>query len=523
MLKYVLRRIVAFVPTLLIISLMAFVISISAPGDPVERLLRAADSEGGTSEQSSAVEQQRQELRKQLGLDRPVFYFTFGTLAQPDTLYRISDQTERKAVTGLVNESGNWPAVSDFYLSLKAAKRAHQGLNADSIQSRERGMPVPIPDTTSSESMAAVQAWQERKNAIQENINRSNISYGTLMTTDDGKVIQTKLDSLQSLYRNAPYLSGPQAAMQQVRSAYDRVEKEKTRWKSFIPTIQWHGFFNQYHLWLFGDVPYLRPNPGNRTRLGMIRGDFGTSFHDGQPIRTKIGQRVMWSLLLAFLGITLAYIVSVPIGIYSAYRRNGAFDRLSSLGLFILYSLPVFFVGTWLLYMFANPDNLTWFPESGIMDPSRYHPDTMSFWEKVKHRAPFFVLPVLAYTYGSFAFLSRIMRVGMIEVFGQDYIRTARAKGLPEKQVVLKHALRNSLIPIITVFADIFPVAIGGSIIIEMIFSYPGMGVMIYEAVINQDYPVIVTIFTILGFFTMIGYLVSDVLYGVVDPRISYK
>jgi peptide/nickel transport system permease protein len=115
------------------------------------------------------------------------------------------------------------------------------------------------------------------------------------------------------------------------------------------------------------------------------------------------------------------------------------------------------------------------------------------------------------------------MRVGMIEVFGQDYIRTARAKGLPENKVVLKHALRNSLIPIITVFANIFPVAIGGSIIIEMIFSYPGMGVMIYEAVINQDYPVIVTVFTILGFFTMMGYLISDVLYGVVDPRISYK
>ena len=255
----------------------------------------------------------------------------------------------------------------------------------------------------------------------------------------------------------------------------------------------------------------------------MIRGDFGKSFHDGQPIRDKIGQRVMWSLLLASLGIFFAYLISVPIGIYSAYKRNGVFDRASSIVLFILYSLPVFFVGTWLLYMFANPDNLVWFPESGIMDPARYNADTMSFFDKVKHRVPFFVLPVLAYTYGSFAFLSRIMRVGMIEVFGQDYIRTARAKGLPESQVVLKHALRNSLIPIITVFADIFPVAIGGSIIIEMIFSYPGMGVMIYEAVINQDYPVIVTIFTILGFFTMIGYLVSDVLYGIADPRISYK
>jgi len=521
MFKYILKRIVAFIPTLLIISLLAFVISINAPGDPVERLLRAADSEGGTSEQSSAASQQRQELRKELGLDRPVFYLTLGTLAQPDTLYRIPEQSERKALTKLVNQSGNWEAVSRYYLALQKAKNAHRGIKPDEWLLAE----IPM-DTANIDSVAMAEElalFAEKKNEMQEKINRSNISYGMLMRTDDPTVIQTKLDSLQSLYTGATYLAGPAAAYAEVREAYAAMNSESTRWKSFIPTLQWHGYFNQYHLWLFGDVPFFRKNPGNRTRYGMIRGDFGKSFHDGQPIRDKIGQRVMWSLLLAALGIFLAYLISVPIGILSAYKRNGAFDRISSIVLFILYSLPVFFVGTWLLYMFANPDNLVWFPESGIMDPARYIPDEMSFWQKVKHRAPFFVLPVIAYTYGSFAFLSRIMRVGMIEVFGQDYVRTARAKGLPEKSVVLKHALRNSLIPIITVFADIFPVAIGGSIIIEMIFSYPGMGVMIYEAVINQDYPVIVSIFTILGFFTMIGYLVSDVLYGIADPRISYK
>ncbi len=522
MFKYILKRIVAFVPTLLIISLMAFIISISAPGDPVERLLRAADSEGGTSEQSNAAAQQRQELRRELGLDRPVFYFTFGTLAQPDTLFKIADQTERKALVKLVNRTGNWEAVSRYFVSLKAARKAHFGINADELV---KARMVAEAGTGDSAAMSAADSarYATLKNEYQEKINLSNISYGTLMGTDDERVILTKFDTLQLLYADAGYLAKPALALADVKSAYAEVQNKPTRWKSFVPTLQWHGYFNQYHLWLFGDVPFLRENPGNRTRLGMVRGDFGKSFHDGQPIREKIGQRVMWSLLLAGLGIFFAYIISVPIGIYSAYKRNGWFDRASSIVLFVLYSLPVFFVGTWLLYMFANPDNLVWFPESGIMDPARYNADTMSFFEKVKHRAPFFVLPVLAYTYGSFAFLSRIMRVGMIEVFGQDYIRTARAKGLPEKQVVLKHALRNSLIPIITVFADIFPVAIGGSIIIEMIFSYPGMGVMIYEAVINQDYPVIVTIFTILGFFTMIGYLVSDVLYGIVDPRISYK
>jgi len=136
---------------------------------------------------------------------------------------------------------------------------------------------------------------------------------------------------------------------------------------------------------------------------------------------------------------------------------------------------------------------------------------------------PYLILPIITYTYGSFAFLSRIMRIGMIEVVSQDYIRTARAKGLSEKKVILKHALRNSLLPILTVFASIFPVAIGGSVIIEVIFSIPGMGVEVYNSILNYDYPMIITVFTITGFLTMLGYLIVDILYAVVDPRISYS
>ena len=111
----------------------------------------------------------------------------------------------------------------------------------------------------------------------------------------------------------------------------------------------------------------------------------------------------------------------------------------------------------------------------------------------------------------------------MIDIVSQDYIRTARAKGLAEGKVILKHALRNSLLPVITVFAAILPAAIGGSIIIEVIFSIPGMGVEVYNSILNYDYPMIITVFTISGFLTMLGYLVSDLLYAVVDPRISYK
>ena len=299
----------------------------------------------------------------------------------------------------------------------------------------------------------------------------------------------------------------------ELESTRKKLSTDETKWKTYIPAINWYGKKNQYHLWLFGN---------NKDRKGLLRGDFGISYIDSQPIQDKIWQKVGISFSLSLISIFLAYLISIPIGIYSAYRKDSAADKGMSLILFILYSMPSFFVGTLLLLQFANPDNLAWFPVSGIQDPTVFNPE-WSFWMKIKHRLPFLILPIITYTYGSFAFLSRIMRVGMIDIVSQDYIRTARAKGLEEKKVILKHALRNSLLPIITVFAAIFPMAIGGSIIIEVIFSIPGMGVEIYNSILNYDYPMIITVFTLSGFLTMVGYLVSDILYAVVDPRISYK
>jgi peptide/nickel transport system permease protein len=190
--------------------------------------------------------------------------------------------------------------------------------------------------------------------------------------------------------------------------------------------------------------------------------------------------------------------------------------------LFILYSLPSFFAATVMLMWFANPDVLHWFPASGVEPVRGFAPDA-GFFERWWERLPFLVLPIISYTYGSFAFLSRIMRVSMLEIVNQDYIRTARAKGLTERVVIYKHALRNGLLPIITVFANIFPVAIGGSVILEVIFTIPGMGGESYNAIVNQNYPMLIAIFTITGILTLVGYLVSDILYAVADPRISFS
>lgn len=492
MFKYAIKRILTFIPMLIAISLLSFVISINAPGDPVERLSKASGSEGSAEQQSGASKKIKQELRKKLGLDLPIFYVSISDLASSDTLYKIQDKYHKANLEALTHQSGNWKAVSNYYNELLNLQKKQQKFNAKSIVSLDSTLDL---------------------NTVNEANNQLGFEVGSLLETATPEIVKLKFEKIDQLLATNDFLTPLAADVANVKASKNALSEDASKWKTYIPTIKWYGAKNQYHLWLFGN---------GKTRHGLLRGDFGISYIDSQPISTKIWQKIGISFSLSIVSILLAYLISIPIGIYSAYKKDSAADKGMSLVLFILYSMPSFFVGTLLLLFFANPDNLSWFPVSGIQDPTLFDPE-WGFWTKAKHRMPYLILPIITYTYSSFAFLSRIMRVGMIDVVSQDYIRTARAKGLDEKTVVLKHALRNSLLPVITVFAAIFPMSIGGSIIIEVIFSIPGMGVEVYNSILNYDYPMIITVFTLSGFLTMLGYLVADILYAVVDPRISYK
>jgi peptide/nickel transport system permease protein len=251
----------------------------------------------------------------------------------------------------------------------------------------------------------------------------------------------------------------------------------------------------------------------------MVQGDFGNSFVDNRPVITKILERVPITLSIAVIVIFLEYIIAIPIGIYSAAKQYSFWDRTSTVILFVLYSLPSFWIATMAIVFLANVEYIKIFPTSGL---TTLGSENWSFiarmWDRVMH----LILPVMCYAYPSFAFLSRQMRGSMLEVIRQDYIRTARAKGLHEKKVVLKHALRNSLIPIITLFGGIFPALVGGSVIIETIFSIPGVGQLAYQAIIARDYPLIMAELVISAVLTVIGLLIVDILYAFVDPRIAF-
>jgi peptide/nickel transport system permease protein len=242
---------------------------------------------------------------------------------------------------------------------------------------------------------------------------------------------------------------------------------------------------------------------------------------DQQPIADKIWEKFFISFKLIFLSVILAYLISIPLGVSSAKNNGKWFDKTTSSMLFMLYSLPSFFMGMLLLFLFANPDFFVWFPESGYMDPANYDSE-WPFFKRLLHEWPYMVLPLITYTYSSLAFISRIIRSSMIDQLNQDYVRTAYAKGLSDTRVLYKHAFRNSLLPVITLFVTIFPAAVGGSVIIETVFTYPGMGYASYEAIHNYDYPVIVAIFSLAGIMTMFAYLLGDILYALADPRITY-
>jgi peptide/nickel transport system permease protein len=248
--------------------------------------------------------------------------------------------------------------------------------------------------------------------------------------------------------------------------------------------------------------------------------DFGNSYKDHRPVLTKIKEALPVTLLLNLISIFLIYLIAIPVGIYSALSPESRFDKMLTLLLFLLYSLPSFWVAMMLIMYLGGGEYLNLFPVVGLVSEGF---ETLSFMGKIGNVMWHLVLPVTVLTYGGFAFLSRLSRAQILEVIKQDYIRTARAKGLSERKVIFKHALRNALIPFVTLMGTLLPALIGGSVIVEQIFSIPGMGKLGFEAVLSRDYPTVMAIAAIEAMLTLVSLLVSDVLYVVIDPRISFE
>ncbi len=244
--------------------------------------------------------------------------------------------------------------------------------------------------------------------------------------------------------------------------------------------------------------------------------DFGESFVDGRKVIDKIKERIPITLTINLLSLCLIMVVAIPIGIISATRQYSLFDKITTVFVFIGFSTPAFWLALLMMILFGV--KLGWLPISGIqsMDISG-----MGFFALLFDRARHLLLPVFVAAFGGIAGWSRYSRSNMLEVIRQDYIRTARAKGLNEKEVILRHALRNALMPIVTIMGLAIPGLIGGSVIFESIFAIPGMGQLFIASVWARDYPTIMGILIIGSVLTLFGNLLADIAYHLVDPRVK--
>ncbi|ADG67238.1 binding-protein-dependent transport systems inner membrane component [Planctopirus limnophila DSM 3776] len=240
------------------------------------------------------------------------------------------------------------------------------------------------------------------------------------------------------------------------------------------------------------------------------------------------------TLMINSIVFLLVYLLAIPMGIFSATAPHSTGDRIMTLTLFVLYSLPSFWVAE-MLRLGVLESNAAWnaamlsqdaqewmfnYPISGLHDVNA---DRFSLFQWLWDYTLHLVLPILCMTYASLAYISRQMRAGMLEVVRQDYIRTAKAKGCSPARVIWVHALRNSLFPIITLFASLLPALIGGSVIIEYIFNIPGMGKLTIDSVFSREYDMILVTMMLSAVLTLIGILISDIMYVLVDPRVSFE
>ncbi len=471
MFLYLLKRILMFLPTLLLISLLSFGLSRLSPGDPVAQYL-GEDVFGkiSTPQDLANAEQGYAQAAQTLKLDKPAFYCSITAQAYPDTLHKIAISHRRKTLEKLVAQYGNWPQVQAWYNGIRSIDLQLLGLKDSALVAAA----IPL------------------KSPIRE-----------LYTLYLDGAISIRLNEMGAAFGKNPALAAALGTdFSKLKKNYETMRAEAAPGKLRLPAFHWYGLDNQYHTWL----------------MGFIRGDFGTSLSHRMAVADKVKPALFWTLVVNLAAIALAFLLAVPIGVWSAVKQGKTFDKAATIGLFMLYSMPAFWVATLLLVFFTNPQySMNFFPAGFPNDI----PTSAPWWRQIGLAIPNLLLPIVCVAFPSIAYIARQARGGMANVLGQDFIRTARAKGLPERTVIWRHGFRNALFPLITLLASVVPSAIAGSVAVEWIFNIPGMGWLTLQAIGQQDWPIVFTVLMLGAVLTVVGMLVSDVLYRWVDPRVK--
>lgn len=471
MLRYTIRRLLLLIPTLFVVALLAFGLNECTPGDPVNDKIPPPERSSGKTglEQYDDYRVEYQRIASRLGADIPLFYFSFHSAAYPDTIHRILPLSERENLKRLIAHSGNWSAIEAYYHHCRRVYRHC----------------LTLEETHSSDQLIEITSQLEQlfEKAEAVSIKRSFDAIKTQLSDN------SELNDLLS------------AEVAGLEAAQELIWQQARPSAHYIPVCQWNGSGNKFHQWL----------------AKVLKGDLGLSTVSSQEVSEKIGNALRWTLRLNLSAIFLAYLIAIPLGVYSAVHAGSTFDRRMNIFLFFLFALPGLWVATLLSQFLTNPEWLDLFPSMGVGDVPAEASWLEATWIRTKH----FTLPVFCLTYSALAFITRQVRTAMQSVLQSDYVRTAKAKGLSNREVIWKHAFPNALFPLITMFGAILPRAIAGSIIIELIFSIPGIGLLTINSIYARDWPIVYALLLLTAVLTIIGILLADLLYAWADPRVQ--
>jgi peptide/nickel transport system permease protein len=464
MLSYLFKRILFTIPTLVGVTLLIFFLQELVPNDPVAVAAQNSLASGNQTQNADfqLIEKKYHAAAKRFSLDKPAFYCAIQPAAYPDTLYKIPRRDVRDALTLLTSKYGNWAQTQVYYQTLIKFQQTFR----------------QIPDSIDITALRSETAQ--------------------LLITGDAMRIKNTLSELNNL----PNIALFQAEKKTLDAAFEALETQEKTYLMYVPKFVWHGLDNRYHLQI----------------RNFFSGKFGISYIDGQPVAQKIGEGIGHTLLISIFSLLLSFFLSIIIGIKTAKKPNSTFDKATRFLSLSLYALPSFWLATLVLVFFTTPEyGMNWFAGIGIGDLPKDAPFFERWWEA----APHFVLPIFCNVLLDIAVLSRQARGSMLDILSQPFIQTAYAKGLNEQTVVLRHALRNALFPMIGFLAAAFSTALAATLVVEVVFNIPGIGKMTTEAILSRDYPLLFSLLMLTALLTIIGNLLADVLYRWADPRVE--
>ncbi|NUM35850.1 MAG: ABC transporter permease [Candidatus Brocadiae bacterium] len=502
---YILRRILLMIPTFIAISFIIFLIVNLAPGDPGE----LASSQGQESAGESGSKREATRIFKaQFHLNKPiVFNLRYGI--------------EEKEILGYLEK-----------ISRQTTASTKELIEAEEILENYGQYALPslasILEKTNNEEIRRVALRVFKDNSLGQQFR----DYRNIAGKEAAELVEEFHKKNPSRLQDSEYQRELLYFVNREigkRNEYirslnytkeDSPEKQKDVLEKVLSWYKNHSHWYTYSFWEKAAITFCDTRFAHYW-YNLLHFDFGISHVDKQPVVTKVMEKLRYSVVLSLASIFLSYLIAVPLGIFSAVKRNSLADKSITVLLFMLYSLPTFFVGTLLLQFFsAGGDYWHFFPTGGFI--ARNYVDMTTF-DQLKSLIWHIFLPLICLTYAGLASLSRYARSGLLDVIRADYIKTARAKGLPEYLVILRHAVRNGMIPVLTLLASVLPVLIGGSVVIEFIFAIDGMGSLMLLSITAKDYNTIMCISLISAILVMLGILLSDISYALVDPRISFK